>query len=154
MLEPDEISFSKTKKKIFLFGILNCVVYIILFMTFRCFNLLQFTGLRMLNYVTLFSISLYQINRWVKQIGTYIPSLQAFSTIFFTGGLSFMLFAGFIFAYSLFDPYVTELYFNTYGKLQSWSALLIFFEGVGGSIIIAMVAMMYSDRYIDGEAKI
>jgi hypothetical protein len=41
-----------------------------------------------------------------------------------------------------------------YGKLHSWSALLIFFEGVGGSIIIALVAMMYSDRYEDGEAKI
>jgi hypothetical protein len=65
-----------------------------------------------------------------------------------------MLFAGFIFAFSLSDPYLTESYFNTYGKLHSWSALLIFFEGVGGSIIIAMVAMMYSDRYEDGEAKI
>ena len=108
----------------------------------------------MLNYVSLFFISLYQIDRWIKQIGTYIPSLQAFTAIFFTGSLSFLLFSGFIFIYSLFDPYLTESYFNTYGKLHSWSALLIFFEGVAGSIIIALVAMMYSDRYEDGEAKI
>ena len=154
MTETIKPSVSFSKKKIFIYGILNCVVYIILFMSFRCFNLLHFSGLRMLNYVTLFLLSLYQINRWVKQIGTYIPSLQAFSAIFFTGAWSFMLFAGFIFAFSLSDPYLTESYFNTYGKLHSWSALLIFFEGVGGSIIIALVAMMYSDRYEDGEAKI
>ena len=67
---------------------------------------------------------------------------------------SFFLFAGFIFAYSLFDPYVTKLYFNTYGELHLWSALIIFFEGVAGSMIIGMIAMMYSDRYEDGEAKI
>jgi len=154
MVEITKPSSSLSKRKIFIYGILNCVIYIILFMAFRCFNLLQFSGLCMLNYVTLFLLSLYQINRWVKQIGTYIPSLQAFIAIFFTGAFSFMLFAGFIFVYSLFDSYVTELYFNTYGKLHSWSALLIFFEGVGGSIIIALVAMMYSDRYEDGEAKI
>ncbi len=154
MLKANEISLLKTKKKIVVFGILNCTVYIILFMSFRCFNLLQYSGLRMLNYVSFFLISLYQINRWVKQIGTYIPSLYAFCAIFFTGALSFMLFAGFIFAYALFDPYVTELYFNTYGKLNSLSSVLIFFEGLGGSMIIAMIAMMYSDRYEDGEAKI
>jgi hypothetical protein len=154
MPKTDEVPPLKTKQKILVYGVLNCAAYIILFMSFRYFNLLHFSGLRMLNYVSLFLISLYQINRWVKQIGTYIPSLQAFGAIFFTGSLSFMLFAGFIFAYSLFDPYLTESYFNTYGKLHSWSALLIFFEGVAGSVIIAMVAMMYSDRYEDGEAKI
>ena len=154
MTETTKSSSSFSKRKIFIYGILNCVVYIILFMVFRCSNLMHFSGLRMLNYVSLFLISLYQINRWVKQIGTYIPSLQAFSAIFFTGSWSFMLFGGFIFAYSLFDPYLTESYFNTYGKLHSWSALLIFFEGVGGSVIIALVAMMYSDRYEDGEAKV
>jgi len=154
MVKTDEISPLKTKHKIIVFGVLNCAVYIILFMFLRCFNLMHFSGLRMLNYVSLFLISLYQINRWVKQIGTYIPSLQAFSAIFFTGSLSFLLFSGFIFIYSLFDPYLTESYFNTYGELHSWSALLIFFEGVAGSVIIAMVAMMYSDRYEDGEAKI
>ena len=154
MTETTKSSSSFSKRKIFIYGILNCVVYIILFMVFRCSNLMHFSGLRMLNYVSLFLISLYQINRWVKQIGTYIPSLQAFSAIFFTGSWSFMLFGGFIFAYSLFDPYLTESYFNTYGKLHSWSALLIFFEGVAGSVIIAMVAMMYSDRYEDGEAKV
>ena len=154
MLTSDKISLPKTKKKIIAFGVLNCAVYIILFMCFMWFNLLHFTGLRMLNYVSLFLISLYQINRWVKQIGTYIPSLYAFCTIFFTGACSFFLFAGFIFAYSLFDPYVTKLYFNTYGELHLWSALIIFFEGVAGSMIIGMIAMMYSDRYEDGEAKI
>jgi len=154
MSKANEMSLSITKKKILVFGILNCVVYIILFMSFRCFNLLQFSGLRMLNYVSLFLISLYQIKRWVKQIGTYIPPLQAFCAIFFTGSWSFMLFSGFIFVYSLFDPYVTELYFNTYGQLQSWSALLIFFEGVAGSMVITMITMMYSNRYENGETKI
>ena len=154
MTEITKSSSSLLKRKIFIYGLLNCIVYIILFMAFRSFNLLQFSGLRMLNYVTLFLFSLYQINRWVKQIHTYIPSLQAFIAILFTGAWSFMLFAGFIFAFSLSDPYLTESYFNTYGKLHSWSALLIFFEGVGGSVVIALVAMMYSDRYEDGEAKI
>ena len=96
MLTSDKISLPKTKKKIIAFGVLNCAVYIILFMCFMWFNLLHFTGLRMLNYVSLFLISLYQINRWVKQIGTYIPSLYAFCTIFFTGACSFFLFAGFV----------------------------------------------------------
>ncbi len=146
--------FSKTKKNIIFFGILNCIVYIILFMAFKWLDLLHFSGLRMLNYVTFFILSLYQIRRWTKQAGGYIPSFQAFTAIFFTGALSFMLLAGFIFAYSLYDHYITELYFNTYGKLSSISSALIFFEGLAGSLIVALVAMMYSDRYKDGEASI
>ena len=154
MIKRSKIIFPKMKTKIFVFGTLNCVVYIILFMSFRYFNLLHYSGLRMLNYVTFFILSLYQINRWVKQIGAYVPSLQAFVVVFFTGAWSFLLFTCFIFACSLFDPYITELYFNMYGKLNSSSSFLIFLEGLAGSIIIAMIAMMYSDRYEDGEVKI
>ncbi len=154
MSNVNKISLPTTKKKIVVFGLLNCGVYIILFMSFKYFNLLHFSGLRMLNYITLFLISLYEINRWVKQIGTYIPSLYAFSTIFFTGALSFFFFTGFIFTYSLFNADVTELYFDTYGKINSSSSVLIFFEGLAGSMIVALIAMMYSDRYEDGEATI
>jgi hypothetical protein len=154
MLKAAKVSFSKMKKNIFVFGVMNCVVYIILFMSFSYFNLLHLFGLRMLNYVTLFLLSLYQIQGWIKQTGGYIPSLEAFGAIFFTGALSCLLFGGCIFIYSLVNPYVTELYFNTYGKLNSMSSAVIFFEGIAGSIIVALIAMMYSDRYEDGEAKL
>src|SRR5580693_9749395 len=112
MIKAARISFSKMKKNIFIFGVINCIVYIVLIMLFRFFNLLHIGGLSMIDYVTLCLISLYQIHRWIKQTGGYVPFLQVLCTIFFTGLLSFILLGGFIFAYSLVDPYLAELYFT------------------------------------------
>ena len=143
MLKESHISIGKAKRKIFIYGILNFVLYITLFLFLGWFNLLHFSGLRMLNYVTLFFISIYQIRHWIKETGGYIPSLQAFAIVFLTGTWSFMLLGGFVYAYSFSDPYITELYFNTYGKLSaSISSFLIFFEGSSGSLIVGLVTMM------------
>ncbi len=154
MLKAAKISFSEAKMKIFIFGIVNCVLYIILFLFLKWFNLMHFSGLRMLNYVIFFLLSLYQVKRRVKHAGKYTPSIQALGIIFLTGAWSFLLLAGFILAYSLADPYITEQYFNTYGKLNSTSSFLIFFEGVAGSTIVALIAMIYADMYKDGDKKI
>ncbi|MGZ4078165.1 MAG: hypothetical protein ACXVDW_11845 [Bacteroidia bacterium] len=149
-----KIVFSEVKRKVLVFGSLNCIAYIIFFLMLKYFNLMHFSGLRMFNYVILFLFSLYEIKNWVKQLKAYIPSIQAFGIIFLTGGFSFVLLAGFIFLYSLFDPYITELYFNTYGKLSSSYSVLILLEGLAGRIIVALVAMLYSDMYKDGEKEI
>jgi len=155
MLRESRISISKAKQQIFIYGILNFALYVILFLILRWFNLLHFSGLRLLNYVTLFFISIYQIKHWIKETGGYIPSLQAFAVVFLTGTWSFVLLGAGVYAYSFLDPYITELYFNTYGKLNaSISSFLIFFEGSSGSLIVGLVTMMYASRYQDGEVSI
>jgi uncharacterized membrane protein len=108
-----------------------------------------------INYIALTLVSLYQVHRLVKQIGGYIPFLQTFCMIFFTGSWSFVLFGIFIFIYSWADPYLNEL-FNIDADNQSKlvSAIQVVFEGLGASIIIALIAMYYSSRYEDGEATL
>lgn len=155
MLSKAKISFSKLKKNIFLFGIINCAIFIVLFLSFKYLNFRDITGLRLINYFALTIISLYQIHRLVKLKHGYIPFLNTFCLIFFTGTWAFMLFSAFIYVYSWLDPYLHELFImdsNSQNKLVA--AMLVFFEGSGGSIIIALIAMFYAGRYQDGEASI
>jgi len=148
MLKSAQSSLLKMKKSIVVFAFLNFAVYIVLFFTFRAFGLLHFSGLRMLNYITLGVICCYQVSHWVKQGGGYIPFLESFCTAFFTGTLSYVLFAIFIFLYSLGDPYFAKLYFNEPdGTLKLVPFIIIFFEGSAGSLIIGLITMMYSEQY-------
>jgi len=150
-----KISFSEIKKTIFIFGMVNFAVYTVLFLLFKYLNFLNITSLWVVNYVTLTLISLYQVHRLVKQNRGYIPFLQTFCMVFFTGSWSFVLFGIFIFIYAWLDPYLNQL-FNMDADSQSKlvSAILVIFEGIGASIIIALIAMFYSSRYEDGEATI
>ena len=88
-MEPLQFSLSKMKKSIFFFACINFVVYVLLFFLFRLLGLLHVSGLRMLNYITLTFISCYQIHRWIKKGGGYVPFLQAYSAALITGTLSF-----------------------------------------------------------------
>ena len=155
MLSEAKISFSKMKKNIFLFGIINCAIYIILFFAFKYLNFKDITGLRVINYVALTLVSLYQIHNLIKQRHGYMPFLDSFCLTFFTGTWSFMLFSAFIYIYSWCDPYLHELFImDSSSQNKLVAAMLVFFEGSGGSIIIALIAMFYAGRYQDGEASI
>src|SRR6185312_2364193 len=110
MLSEAKISFTKLKKNIFIFGIINCIFFIILFLAFKYLNFKDITGLRVINYAALTLISLYQIHRLIKQKKGYIPFLESFCLIFFTGTWAFMLFSAFIYIYSWCDPYLHELF--------------------------------------------
>jgi len=148
MLKSVQSSFSKMKKSIAVFALINFVVYVLLFFIFRAFGLLHLSGLRMLNFVTLGLICCYQVSHWVKQGGGYLPFLESFVTGFITGTFSFVLFAIFIFLYSLSDPYFAKLYFNEPdGTLKIVPSIILFFEGSGGSLIIGLITMMYSEQY-------
>lgn len=155
MLSEAKISFSKLKKNIFIFGIINCAFFIILFFAFKYLNFVNITNLRVVNYAALALISVYQIHRLIKQRNGYIPFLESFLLTFCTGTWAFILFSAFIYIYSWCDPYLHELFImdsNAQNKLVA--AMLVFFEGSGGSIIIALIAMFYAGMYQDGEASI
>jgi hypothetical protein len=155
MLSKAKISFSKLKKNIFLFGIINCAVYIILFLAFKYLNFKNITSLRVVNYVALILVSLFQIHNLIKRKNGYIPFLESFGLIFFTGTWSFMLFSAFIYIYSWCDPYLHELFImDSSSQNKLVAAMLVFFEGSGGSLIIALITMFYSGMYEDGEASI
>ena len=154
-MKEAEISILKIKKNILFFAALNFAVYVILFLGFKYFNLLNITGLRMVNYITLTLISLYQIHAITKSKNGYIPFLKSYIITFVTGTLSFMFFSIYIFIYSWLDPLLYELFImDANGESKIISAMLIFFEGSGGTIIISLIAMFYSGRYQDNEASI
>jgi hypothetical protein len=84
--------------------------------------------------------------------GTNIRFLQAFGLTFFTGTLSFFLFAAFILIWSQFDPYFFSLYFeNSDTRLNIVPFILVFFEGSATCIIIGLLMMMYVDRFRNRE---
>ena len=154
MLKAAKTSVTTMKRSIVRFAILNAAIFILLALAFKCLNLLHIWGLNMINYVILTFISLWQVHRWIKQSHGYIPFLEVFFTVIFTGALAFVFFGIFIFLYSLYDPYLASLYIthsDSAGKLIA--PILLFFEGSGGSIIVAMIAAFYAARFEDGEAS-
>ncbi len=155
MLREAKISLTKMRNTIIFFGIINCCIYILLFLIFKYLNLLHISGLRMLNFFPLAFTSMYQVHYLVKKNKGYIPFLQAFTNTFFTGTVSFLLFSAFLFFYTFYDPYIQPLYFDMQENTNRIiPAFLLFAEGSGGSIIVAMVIMKYANRFTDGESKI
>jgi len=119
-------------------------------MLFRSLNVLDQSGLRMINYITLGIICCYQVNWWAKKGGSQSPFLQSFGMAFFTGTLSFLFFAVFIYIYSMTDPYFAEFYFSgDSGTMNMIPFILIFFKGSSSSIIIGLITMMYSEKFKD-----
>jgi hypothetical protein len=154
MLKAAKMSVATMKKSIFSFAIINAVIFIIFALSFKYLNLLHVWGLSMINYLSLTLISLYQVNRWIKMGKGYVPFLQAFFTILFTGACSFIIFGAFVLIYTLFDPYLPKLFIThaeSTGKLVA--PILLFFEGTGGSVIVALIASFYAARYEDGEVS-
>jgi len=152
MLKAAHLSFSAMRTSIFTFGAVNAGIFILLAIVFKYLNMLHIWGLDMINYVVLAFLSLYQVHHWIRTGRGYVPFLQAFFAILFTGAVAFILFGAFILIYSLFDPLLAKMYIthaDSAGKLVG--PILLFFEGTGGSIIVALIASFYAARYEDGE---
>ncbi|HOZ86711.1 MAG TPA: hypothetical protein PL029_03085 [Bacteroidia bacterium] len=152
MLKAAKISDKETQKTVAIFAITNCILFIIAVISFKYLNLLHFWGLRITNYVIISVVSIYQVNRLIRNNGGYVPFLQAFVLTFITGIFSFMLYAAFIYTYSFFDPYLAEMFIT--GSVHDnrlMPAIIVFFEGSGASIIVALIAMVYASRFEDGE---
>jgi hypothetical protein len=72
-----------------------------------------------------------------------------------TGTLAYALFAGYLFLYSLINPQAIGLYVADNSDLGTLTPfVLLFFQGFGGSIIVALAASLYTARYEDGEVDI
>jgi hypothetical protein len=115
-------------------------------------GLLHVTELRMVNYVILCLVCLFEIRRWIKLRHNFVPFLQVFGTAFFTGLWSFLLFSAFCYVYSYYDAELRQLFFeNTYGVFPNVPSIVLFFEGSAASIIVAFINMQYFRRYEEGE---
>lgn len=131
-----------------------CVTYIVFLLLMKMFNLMHITELRMVNYVLLCLLCIYQIKRWVNKTGSYIPFLQVFCTALFTGILSFMFFCAFLFVYTKFDTELNELFVqNAPETFRFLPSIVIFFEGSAASIIVALINLQFFRRYEEGEVS-
>jgi len=151
--KPGVIPLSQMRKGVLVYGIVCCSMYIAFLLLMKTFNLIQITQLRMVNYLILGMVSVYQIKKWINKYGTYVPFLQVFGATFFMGIWSFILFTLFLFIYSRYDNHVAELFTqNSFGFTGDVPSIVILFEGSGVSIIIAFITMQYFRRYEEGEA--
>lgn len=155
MLRVANISFGAMRNAILLFGALSCMVYVALFVLFNWLGWLAVFGISMVNYVALFFVLLWLFRWQIRRSRGYIPFLEVFFTAMATGTVSFVLFAAFVFAYSWVDPqgagaYVAET--GTPGRFLPF--VILFFEGSGGSLIVALAVTFYAARYEDGELGI
>lgn len=127
----------------------------LLLMFFKYLNLLHVYGLSLVNFALLFLISILQFKLQIKKSGGYIPFLQSFFTTFFTGTVAYVLFAAYLFLYAMLDPYTAELYLPTSGEAGVLTHFVIlFFQGSGGSMIVALATSFYTARYEDGEVEL
>ncbi|HXB41860.1 MAG TPA: hypothetical protein VNZ49_15065 [Bacteroidia bacterium] len=133
-------------------GILCCVMYIVFLLLMQAFNLLHITQLRVVNYIILWLVCIYQVKKWITKNGTYVPFLQVLGATFFTGIWSFLLFSIFLFFYTRYNTYLAELFIkHTEGFTGDIPSVVILFEGSGVSIIVAFINMQYFRRYEEGE---
>jgi hypothetical protein len=156
MSGPANISTEQFQKNTVLFGAINCAAYAIVILLLKFLHLKNVSGLIVpLDDVILCLISFYQIKRLMRQTGIPLKSLRAFSLVFFTGVWSFAFFGGFILLYSALDPDLIPLFkTNMDDKSILTPAIVIVAEGIGGSIIAALIGTMYSDRYADHEVNL
>jgi len=147
-----ELPLSKVTKSVLTYGSISCVFYILFMLIMKVAGFLEVTELRMVNYVILCLVCLYEIRKWVKNRETYVPFLQVFGTAFFTGLWSFFLFSVFLFVYSKFDAQLSALFAQQHVALfHNVPSILIFFEGSAVSIIVALINLQYFRRYEEGE---
>lgn len=155
MLKDAKISFNAMKKSIVLFAAINSTVYFLLVLGFKYLNLLHVFGLSLVNFVVLFFLSMLQFKLQIKKNKGYIPYLQVFFATLMTGTLSFAAFVVFLFGYSRVDPYFIDLFFTDTGTpILLMPFILLFCQGSGGSIIVALAISFYTARYEDGEVEI
>lgn len=155
MLKAAKISFDTMKKSILLFAVINSVIYFLLVLSFKYLNLLHVFGLGLVNFVVLFFLSMLQFKLQILKNKGYIPYLQVFFATLMTGTLSFAAFVVFLFGYSFIDPYFTDLFFVETGtSIKVLPFILLFCQGSGGSIIVALAISFYTARYEDGEVEL
>ena len=154
MLHEAKIPFAKVRNSIALYGTISCVLYIAFLLLMKMLNLMHITELRMVNYVILCLVCLFQIKRWVTKTGAYVPFLQVYLTALGTGIFSFALFSIFLFFYSRYDIELNELFIQNSGEtLRTFPTVVVFFEGSAISIIVAFINLQYFRRFEEGEAE-
>jgi hypothetical protein len=154
MLQSAKISFSKMRNSILSYGFICCALYVVFLLLMKVFNLMHVTELRMVNYVILCLVCIYQMKRWIHKTGSYIPFLQVFFTAFFTGVASFVFFTAFLFAYTRLDAELNELFIqNAPDTFRFLPSIIILFEGSAISIITALINLQYFRRYEEGEVS-
>jgi hypothetical protein len=147
-----ELPMRKIVRSVLVYGGISCVFYIAFMLLMKLVGLLVVTELRMVNYVILCLVCMYEIRQWIKNRETYVPFLQVFATAFFTGLWSFFLFSVFLFVYSKFDTQLNELFAQQPVQMfENFPSILIFFEGSAVSIITALINLQYFRRFEEGE---
>lgn len=147
-----ELPMNKVVRSVLIHGGISCVLYIVFMLIMKLAGFLEVTELRMVNYVILCLVCMYEIRKWVRDRETYVPFLQVFCTAFFTGLWSFFLFSVFLFVYAKFDPQLTALFAQQpMVVFNNFPSIMIFFEGSAVSIIIALINLQYFRRFEEGE---
>lgn len=149
---PGSIPVKERRRSIFITGLVCCVLYILFLLSMQAFNLLHVTELRGVNYLILWMACIFQVRRWMKKRGTFVPFLQVLSSSLFTGIWSFALYCIFLSLYARYNPYLAGLFVeHAQGFGGDFPTIIVFFEGSGVSIIIAFINMQYFRRYEEGE---
>ncbi len=155
MLHAAKISLTKMRNSILLYGFISALLYIGFLLTMKTLNLMHVTELRLFNYVILCLVCMYQIKRWIIKTGAYVPFLHVFTTVFFTGILSFVLFSSFLYFYTMIDADLNQLFIeNAKDVFSFFPTIVILFEGSAISIIVALINLQYFRRYEEGEKAI
>jgi len=112
----------------------------------RLLNILHVYGVEMINYVVLCIICFYQTReRSVRQ--GYVSFLATFGISFFTGVISFFVFALFVYRYSRIDPYLNQIYLHIPRNHQELTPFIfMFFEGSAASIIVSLIVALYAEK--------
>jgi hypothetical protein len=138
----------------FKYGIIGGVCYILIFFLFKILGLIETLELSFLNFIVLFVVCYKALNNF-KEEATRVHGkmnyLQGYATSFFTSVISFGFLAVFMFFYL---SYIDQNFMNFIetkdiaglNMTPASISIILFFEGGGIGIIIALILMQYFKR--------
>lgn len=154
MEQHSDISLRELQFSIIRYGIINAIGFFLVMIVLR-FLIRNAAGLLVaLNCLQLCLLSFYQLRRIAVDRGRTMKALRAFSMVFFTGCLAFVLLSGMMIVYSYLDPGIANLIMGgALNQSRLVPVLIVGSEGVGGSIIIALLATFYSNRFDERKTR-
>ncbi len=151
------ISNAEINKTIIKFSFIAAIVYMVFFGLMKMSGYAEVTELRFFNYFLYAIVGAAALQELRKKGEGKIYYLNGFAVALLTGIVSFVIFGGFIYVYSLFNNFFTSTLQTIYPGAMTLgyfaAPVIIAAEGIAISSIVALCLMQYFKRYAYGKTR-
>jgi len=150
-----ELTNRELLKVVFTYGLFGAGFYSAFFLLMLLAGFAQVTELRFVNYIIMCIISFYSLKQATKLIERRPKFLMEMAIVFLTCSISFVLFAVFLFVFSVFNSFIVDMFTQLYPGSLSFgrfsAPVFIASEGIGLSSVVALGMTFFYRSYTEGK---